>query len=155
MARTSSAPSDERPVPPDAFGRLQRGCELLREHRGDGHTAVVVAAGVSPVEANVMTELWTGMELGTYTATRGWSPEQLATAVASLQARGWLAGGVLTAAGTEARTDLEHRTDAAEQAVVAALGADLPAIAEQLDDWGARCIAATAFPADALKRAAG
>lgn len=144
-----------RPLPQDEFGRLQRGCELLREHRGDGHTAVVVAAGVTAVEANVLTELWTGMQLGSYTATRGWSPDQVAGAVGSLQARGWLDGAALTAAGSAARADLEQRTDAAAQAVVTALGADLPELADRLDAWGARCIAAQAFPDDALKRAAG
>lgn len=144
-----------RPLPQDAFGRLQRGCELLREYRGDGHTAVVVAAGVSAVEANVLTELWTGMELGSFTATRGWSPDQLAIAVRSLQVRGWLAGAALTPAGRAARSELEDRTDVASQDVVAALGEDLPAISDRLDDWGDLCIAARAFPADALKRAAG
>lgn len=144
-----------RPLPDDPFGRLQRGCELLREHRGDGHVAVVVAAGLDPVEANVLTELWTGMELGSYTSTRGWSPERQAAAVTSLEGRGWLADGRLTGAGTAARIELEARTDATEQAVVDALGADLGGIAGHLDAWGSRCIEAAAFPADALKRAAG
>ncbi|MCW2613172.1 MAG: hypothetical protein JWN08_166, partial [Frankiales bacterium] len=128
---------------------------LLREHRGDGHVAVVVAAGIGPVEANVLTELWTGMDLGAYTSTRGWSPEQQATAVASLQARGWLQGGRLTDAGTAARVELEARTDVTERAVVDALGSDLDDVVERLDAWGALCIDAGAFPADALKRAAG
>lgn len=144
-----------RAVPADPCGRLQRGCELLREHRGDGHVAVVVAAGISAVEANVLTELWTGMELGSYTSTRGWSPDQQTAAVASLEARGWVQGGRLTGAGTAARADLEARTDATEQAVVDALGSDLDDVVARLDAWGARCIDAGAFPADALKRAAG
>lgn len=143
------------PRPTDPYEALWHDATVLREHRGDGHVAVVVAAGLTAVEANVLTELWTGMELGSYTATRGWSPDQQAAAVASLEARGWVAGGRLTDAGTSARTDLEERTDAAAQAVVDALGADLDAVVEQLDGWGARVIEASGFPADALKRAAG
>lgn len=142
-------------VPTDPYGRLQRGGELLREYRGDGHTAVVVAAGLGPVEANVLTELWNGMELGTYTSTRGWSGEQQEQAVALLTARGWVQDGRLTDAGSAERADLEARTDRAEQAVVDALGSDLDRVVERLDAWGARCIEAGGFPADALKRAAG
>jgi hypothetical protein len=47
------------------------------------------------------------------------------------------------------------RTDAAEQAIVAALGGRLDEVCARLDGWSERCIAAGAFPADILKRAAG
>jgi hypothetical protein len=50
---------------------------------------------------------------------------------------------------------LEDRTDAAEQAIVAALGDRLDEVCARLDDWSGRCIAAGAFPADIFKRAAG
>lgn len=145
----------DRPVPADPAGRLQRGCELAREYRGDAHAAVVVAAGLGAVEANILTELWTGMALGSYTTTRGWSPEAQAAAVASLEARGWLTGDGLTPAGTAAREDLEAATDLASEPLVAGLGADLDDVVARLDAWGTRCIQAQAFPADALKRAAG
>ena len=144
-----------RAVPDSPTGRLQRGCELVREYRGDGHVAVVLAAGVCAVEANILTELWTGMELGSYTSTRGWSPEIQAEAVAQLEARGWVAGAALTAAGTAAREDLEAATDLACGALVQGLGADLEDVVARLDAWGQRCIDAASFPADALKRAAG
>jgi len=145
----------DRPLPDDAAGRLQRGCELAREYRGDAHAAVVVAAGLSAVEANVLTELWTGMALGSYTATRGWSPEAQAAAVGGLEARGWVAGDALTPAGTAAREDLEAATDLASEHLVAGLGEDLDEVVARLDAWGSLCIQAQAFPADALKRAAG
>ena len=57
--------------------------------------------------------------------------------------------------GRAARADLEDRTDAAEQAIVTALGARLDEVCARLDDWSEQCIAAGAFPADILKRAAG
>ncbi len=51
--------------------------------------------------------------------------------------------------------DIEDRTDAAEQAIVAALGGRLDEVCVRLDSWSERCITAGAFPADILKRAAG
>ena len=76
-------------------------------------------------------------------------------AVEALQARGWLRDGALTDTGRAARAGLEDRTDAAEQAIVAALGGRLDDVCARLDGWSQRCIAAGAFPTDILKRAAG
>ncbi len=70
-------------------------------------------------------------------------------------ARDWLRDGALTDAGRAARADIEDRTDAAEQAIVAALGGRLDEVCARLGGWGERCITARAFPADILKRAAG
>jgi hypothetical protein len=104
---------------------------------------------------NVLTECWVGMPLLSYTATRGWPEAAMQAAVDGLEARGWLRDGTLTGAGRAARAGLEDRTDAAGQPIVAALGSRLDEVCARLDDWGARCIAAGAFPADILKRAAG
>lgn len=141
--------------PTDPAERLWWAACLLREHRGDSHVAAANAAGLGPVEMNLLTELWLGMPLRSYTGTRGWSPGAMDAAVASLQGRGWLEGEALTAAGRAARAELEARTDAQEQSVVDALGGRLEQVCARLDDWGSRCIAAGAFPADTLKRAAG
>lgn len=145
----------ERALPSRPAGRLQRACELLREARGDAHTAVAVAAGLGAVEMNVLTELWLGMELGSYTGTRGWSPEALQAGVTLLERRGWVAGSALTAAGTVARADLEAATDAAMAPAVDVLGGELDAVVGRLQAVGERCVQAGAFPADVLKRAAG
>ena len=59
----------DQPWPEDPYGRLWRACDLLREHRGDGHIAACIAAGLGPVAMNVLTELWVGMPLGSYSAT--------------------------------------------------------------------------------------
>ena len=141
--------------PDDPFQRLWWACDLVREHRGDSHVAMATAAGIGPVEMNVLTECWIGMPLLSYTATRGWPEAAMGAAVDGLEARGWLRDGALTAAGRAARAGLEDRTDAAEQAIVDALGDRLDEVCARLDDWGERCIAAGAFPADILKRAAG
>jgi hypothetical protein len=104
---------------------------------------------------NVLTELWVGMPLGSYTATRGWSPAAIEAAAAALRTQGLLDGDQLTAAGRAYRDELEAATDTMEHDIVEALGPDLEPLAAQLDEWSARCIDAAAFPPDVYKRAAG
>jgi len=141
--------------PGDPYQRLWWACDLVREHRGDSHVAVANAAGLGPVEMNVLTECWIGMPLLSYTATRGWPEAAMSAAVDGLEARGWLRDGALTDAGRGARAGIEDRTDAAELPIAAALGDRLDEVVARLDGWSERCIAAGAFPADILKRAAG
>ena len=82
------------------------------------------------------------MPLGSYSATRGWSPDQIATAVDRLTHLGSVDDdGRLTAAGRAVRDDIEAVTDAMEQSIVDALGDDVDAIIDQLDASSARCIA--------------
>lgn len=141
--------------PDDPVGELWRATELVREHRGDSHTAAVLAAGLGPVAMNVLTELWLGMPLASYSSTRGWSEEAIAIAVHALEGRSWLADGTLTAEGRRAREEIEARTDAQEQPIIDALGSRLDGVVASLEGWSQRCIAADAFPPDPLKRAAG
>lgn len=139
----------------DAYGRLWRATDVVREHRGDSHVAACVAAGLEPVAMNVLTELWVGYPLGEYTDTRGWPVERREAAVAQLEADGLVADGALTPAGQAFRDGLEVATDAAQAGLVAALGDALDEVVERLDAWSALCIAAGEFPEDERKRAAG
>ena len=141
--------------PDEPVGRLWRACELAREHRGDSHVAACIADGLGPIAMNVLTELWVGMPLGSYSATRGWSAEQIEATAAELRAAGLLDGDNLSAAGRARRERLEATTDAMEQSIIDALSPDLDAVTAKLDEWSAACISAGAFPPDALKRAAG
>ena len=145
----------ERGRPADPWQRLWWACDLVREHRGDSHVTAAGAAGVGPVDMNVLTELWIGMPLLSYTATRGWPPDAMAAAVGRLARRGWLQDGELSATGIAARTEIERRTDDQEESIVRALGHRLDEVCARLDGWSARCIEMGAFPADILKRAAG
>lgn len=147
----------DRPRPDTAVGRLWRACELMREHRGDSHIAVSVAAGLEPVAMNVLTELWVGMPLGGYSASRGWSAQDIAAAVERLAGAGWIADGALTDTGRDFRDAIEASTDEREQPIVDALAAtgDLDADIDRLDAWSGRCVDAGAFPPDVYKRAAG
>jgi hypothetical protein len=107
------------------------------------------------VQMNVLTELWCGYPLGSYTASRGWSPEQVETAAAGLRARGLLVGDQLSDTGLSHRADLEGRTDAMQQTIVDAIGDELPAITKRLDDWSDALVALDAAPPDPAKRLAG
>jgi hypothetical protein len=143
------------PWPADPAAQLWRACNLLRERRGDSHLAASISAGLGPVAMNIVTELWLGMPLGPYTATRGWSEAQIAAAVRDLEQRGLVAAGALTTAGRELRDAIEERTDAMEQTVVEAIGDDFERVVGQIDEWSSLCIAAKSFTADVFKRAAG
>ena len=101
------------PWPEAPHLQLWHAITLLREFRGDGHIAALVAAGVSGLESAVMHvaqgDLWTRKPLQ---ATRVYSDEEWDGAVAGLVARGWLnADGSFTDAGRQARQDVEDQTD--------------------------------------------
>jgi hypothetical protein len=143
------------PEPADPAGRLQRACDLVREARGDAHVAVAVSAGLGPVEMNMFTEVWNGIEQGSYTATRGWDDAHVAAAAVVLEERGWLVDGALTEDGRQVRHELEAATDLAQWRVVQALGDALDDVVSALEVWGELCVSAGVFPADILKRACG
>jgi hypothetical protein len=141
--------------PDDDVGQLWRCCELLREHRGDGHVGVLVAEGLDGSESNLLTELWLGGEAGAYSGTRGWSADQLDAAAQRLARRGLVDAGRLTDEGRRLRDHIESATDRSQDHVTSALGDRLEAVTAQLADWSDRCVAARAFPPDPFKRAAG
>ncbi len=143
------------PWPDEPLGQLWHACSVLREHRGDGHLAALVSAGVDGVQANRLTELWVGWEPLSYTGSRAWSPEAMDAATATLESRGWLADGDLTDAGRQAREDLEATTDRSVQAVVDAIGDDLDRVVARLGEWAGQVVDHGWFPPDPYKRASG
>lgn len=144
------------PISDDPHVSLWRAAEMYREHRGDGHLAACVAAGLDAVEMNVLTELWLNYPVGEYSATRGFGPDRIGAAVDSLADRGWVdSEGALTADGREARNRIEAATDESQRAVTAALGDDLDQLVADLTPVADAVLAAHAAPADPRKRAAG
>ncbi|MFK8023829.1 MAG: hypothetical protein AB8G26_07685 [Ilumatobacter sp.] len=144
------------PSPTDPHASLWRAAEMYREHRGDGHLAACVAAGLDQVEMNVLTELWLGYPVGEYSGTRGFAPARLQHAVHTLGASGWVdADGALTPDGKAARDEIEQATDMSQHRVIAALGDDVDALIDDLSVIGEAVVAAHAAPADPRKRAAG
>lgn len=88
---------------------------LLREHRGDGHVATLIGAGLSGIEALLThTATGRGFTRAAAQATRGYSDEEWQAAVAALADRGLMtAAGELTEEGSEVRRSVEAATDVA------------------------------------------
>ncbi|HVT78735.1 MAG TPA: hypothetical protein VHD87_16970, partial [Acidimicrobiales bacterium] len=63
---------------------------LIREHRGDGHIAALVDAGIGPCEALVLQSTYTAIPRETLQGTRNWPDDEWALGVESLIERGWL-----------------------------------------------------------------
>jgi len=112
--------------PEPAHLQLWHAATLLREHRGDGHIAALLLAGLSGPEAAI-TYSATGKSMNEelLRSTRGYSEEQWEGVKNALRARGLLdAQGVLTDAGQKLRAGIESQTDAAAAAPYEHLGAD-------------------------------
>jgi len=143
------------PSPADELGQLWHACAMLRELRGDSHLAACVAAGLTGLEANILTELRVGWPLHSYTATRGWPPETMNLATASLSERGLIADDTLTGAGASLRADVEEATDRQLAPVRDAIGPALFDILPPLQEWSRQIVEHGWFPPDPYKRASG
>lgn len=111
--RALFAANAQLPLSDDPVAALWQLTTLVREHRGDGHVAALVAAGLSGLEAQQLQ-----VALGRYTpegmrGMRGWSEQEWAAGLAGLRERGLLDGDALTDAGRELLAAIEVRTDAA------------------------------------------
>lgn len=86
---------------------------LIREHRGDGHVAALLDAGLSGLEALIShTATGRGFTQPAAQATRGWPDDQWAAGLASLAERGLLSGdGSLTEEGAAVRKSVERATE--------------------------------------------
>ncbi|MER6461305.1 hypothetical protein ABT278_12635 [Streptomyces sp. NPDC001228] len=139
------------PVPEEPHLAYWHAATLLREHRGDGHLATLIAAGLDGLEAVVThTATGKGMTPKWVLVTRGWNREDWDAAVLRLRGRGLLdEAGELTAAGTELRTEIEAETDRLDRAPYAHLGpAGVARLTELAREFAAAALAAGAFPAD-------
>jgi hypothetical protein len=143
------------PWPDDALAQLWQACAMLRELRGDSHLAACGAAGLTGLEANLLTELQVGWPPQSYTATRGWPPQAMDRATASLRGRGLIAGNTLTEAGASLRADVEASTDVQLAPVIDSIGPALEELLPELAEWSEQIIEHGWFPADPYKRASG
>lgn len=134
---------------------LWHALSILREHRGDGHIAALVAARLSGLEALLTaTATGTGFVPGFARASRGWSREQWDAGIAGLRERGLLDPAqdlTLTPDGAALRERLEEDTDRLGAAPWDALGADGAGRLAELGTGLARtALAAGAFPAEGV-----
>jgi hypothetical protein len=123
--------------PADPLGRLWRSATIVREHRGDGHVAALVAAGLGPCESLVWRAA-TDLRRDVLQAARGWTDDEWTAAEARLVERGWLdADGKPTPVGTEGYADIERRTD--EAAAAGWSGVDTGRVVELLTPLSLAC----------------
>ncbi|MET9084217.1 hypothetical protein ABZX77_20450 [Streptomyces sp. NPDC004237] len=126
---------------------------LLREHRGDGHLAALLAAGLDGLEA-VVTDTATGKGMNPkwVFATRGWNQDDWDAAVRRLRERGLLdAAGEPTEAGAALRAHVEAETDRLDRAPYEHLGPEAVArLTELAAGFTGAAVAAGAFPADLI-----
>jgi hypothetical protein len=121
--RVLAAANAALPVPGEPLARLWHAATLLREHRGDGHFAALLAADIDGCEAVVL-RAGIDADRGQLQPARGRTDEEWHQAAARLADRGWLdAGGQATPAGVAARQAVEDATDRAAARPWARLGA--------------------------------
>ncbi|MEI8409807.1 MULTISPECIES: SCO6745 family protein [unclassified Kribbella] len=152
----SSAPTEGRilyaalralPVPEDPVARLWHAATMLREHRGDGHIAALVTAGIGGTEAHVLHALSEGTPAAKFGRVHHLPAAQLTAVVDGMHARGLIDdSGWLTDAGRKTKEEIESRTDelaapaydALDPSDLNQLIADLEPIAATLDATGSR-----------------
>jgi hypothetical protein len=129
---------------------LWHAATLLREHRGDGHVAVLTAHGVSGRESNVL-HAASGKVARDYIArTRDYDDASWHTHQRRLAERGLLdAAGALTAAGRRCKDHIEDSTDALALSALDALDDDeVEALFEALTPLTRRVVAGGDIPAN-------
>lgn len=122
--RPLAAANAALPWPQEPHLVLWQAATILREHRGDGHLAVLLTAGLDSVEALVSFAA-IGAAPAEVFASRGWSEPEWMAARERLVARGLLdANGAATDAGHALRAEVERRTDELAAAPWQTLGAE-------------------------------
>jgi hypothetical protein len=154
------AANGDLPVPDEPLARLWHAATVLREHRGDGHVAALVAADLDGAETLALragVDLAAGgahsRQSGGWTRDqlqplRGWTDEDWAAAAERLAGRGLLRpDGTASAAGTELYTAVEDATDQAAARPWSALAAaSAVELADLLRPIARACAAALPFP---------
>ncbi len=128
---------------------LWQAATVLREHRGDGHVAALLASGLDPVEALVGFAGIGAASAGTF-RSRGWSEEEWSAAGERLVARGLLdEDAVATGAGRALRAGIERRTDELAAAPWRALGSEGTArLAELLGPFWVEVLSSGLLPSE-------
>src|SRR3954449_1825661 len=98
-------------VPEEPVARLWHAATLLREHRGDGHNAALLAHGIGGTEAHVLLALSLGMKAEEFGRTHHLPKAQLDAVVDGLRGRGLVdAAGGFTDAGRKTSERIEALT---------------------------------------------
>ncbi len=134
-------------VPVDALAACWHFGDMLREYRGDAHTAAWISAGFDATEIGLMTELFWGLPLKSYSRTRGWSEDDYRAAIDRLTSRNLIRDGAFTPEGHAAREAVERATDAQMSGAISAMGDDLDRLLGLLTPWSQAVQTHKGYPA--------
>jgi hypothetical protein len=135
-----------QPMPDTDLGASWRLGDRLREYRGDSHTAAWISAGLDATEIGLLSELYWGLPMRSYSRTRAWTVEQFDAAHDRLKSRGLVDDVGFTPAGRDLRESVEVRTDEQMAGAIAALGDDLDELLATLNRWGAAIRSEHGYP---------
>ena len=136
------------PLPEEPVARMFHAASLLREHRGDGHIAALMAEDIGGLEAHVLCALGMGIPAEKFGRIHHLPTAQLSALIDGMKARGFVADdGGFTPVGRETKERIENLTDdlavapyeVLEAAEVDELIATLEPLAATLlaaQDWG-------------------
>ena len=120
--------------PGDPVAALWQVATTLREHRGDGHVALLAGADLVGCEAHVLFAACEGVPAELYLQSRGWSEQDWTGAVDLLTDRGLLGGdGQSTPAGRSLRDGIERRTDELAAVPLGSIAAQVERLLQELD----------------------
>lgn len=144
--RALAAGAAVAPVLDHPLGVIFRLGDVLREFRGDSHNAAWAAEGLDATQIGLLTELYWGLPLRSYSRTRGWSPEQFDAAESALRERGAVdEDGNFTDVGRELRESIEMSTDRQMIPVLERLGDQVHELIDLLTPWGVDMRSAGAY----------
>ena len=127
---------------------LWQACTTLREHRGDGHNAALIAAGIGPVHAHLLKIAAGETTPSSLRQGRNWPDDDWTEAADEMVDRGWVTvSGGLTGKGMATHHDVEQATDNASERPWRALGeARTKRLVDLLTPLAHDVIATGAFP---------
>ncbi|WSQ09743.1 hypothetical protein OG604_19350 [Streptomyces sp. NBC_01231] len=147
--RPLAAANAELKWPESPHLQLWHAATILREHRGDGHIAALLVAGLDPVESLVSFAAIGAASTERF-ESRGWSAVEWAAARERLYARGLVdADGSATDAGRALRDSVEQDTDRLAAAPWQALGSDSAArLADLLGEFWVAVLSSGLLPSE-------
>lgn len=100
------------PIPDEVVARLFHAASLLREHRGDGHTAALMVEGVGRLEAHVLLALDMGMPAEKFGRIHHLPKAQITAVIDGMRDRGLIENdGWLSERGRAVKQRVEALTD--------------------------------------------
>src|SRR3954451_2485400 len=123
-------------MPDTSLGAVWRMGDMLREYRGDSHTTSWVSMGFDATEIGLLTELYWGLPMRSYSRTRAWTNDEFDAAHERLRSRGLVDDTGFTETGRAEREQVEVDTDQQMAGAIAALGDDIGELFAIMQPWG-------------------